>query len=68
MFIVTGGAGFIGSNVVRALNDAGADDVLVVDDLTDGHKFRNLTDCRIADYLDKDDFLAAVQAGKSFGK
>ncbi len=68
MFIVTGGAGFIGSNVVKALNLRGESDVLVVDDLTDGHKFRNIADCDIADYLDKDDFLQAVRDGKSFGK
>lgn len=67
MIIVTGGAGFIGSNLVRGLNARGREDVLVVDDLTDGRKFRNLSDCRILDYLDKDDFLAAVQAGADFG-
>jgi ADP-L-glycero-D-manno-heptose 6-epimerase len=41
MIIVTGGAGFIGSNLVRALNAAGHADILVVDDLTDGHKPAN---------------------------
>lgn len=53
MLIVTGGAGFIGSNIVRGLNAAGRDDVVVVDDLTDGHKYGNLVDCAIADYWDK---------------
>jgi ADP-L-glycero-D-manno-heptose 6-epimerase len=53
MLIVTGGAGFIGSNIVRGLNAAGRDDVVVVDDLSDGHKYRNLIDCSIADYWDK---------------
>lgn len=53
MLIVTGGAGFIGSNIVRGLNAAGRNDVVVVDDLTDGRKFRNLVDCDIADYWDK---------------
>ncbi|MDJ0710298.1 MAG: ADP-glyceromanno-heptose 6-epimerase [Woeseiaceae bacterium] len=57
MFIVTGGAGFIGSNLVQALADRGHDDIVVVDDLEDGHKFANISDLAIADYLDKDDFL-----------
>lgn len=67
MIIVTGGAGFIGSNLVKALNGRGRDDVLVVDDLSDGTKFRNLVDCRIQDYLDKDDFIARIAAGDDFG-
>ncbi|HEN47051.1 MAG TPA: NAD-dependent epimerase/dehydratase family protein, partial [Mizugakiibacter sp.] len=68
MIIVTGGAGFIGSNLVKALNARSIDDILVVDDLEDGVKFRNLADCEIADYLDKDDFLSHLQAGKDFGR
>ncbi|HEY0297567.1 MAG TPA: ADP-glyceromanno-heptose 6-epimerase [Bordetella sp.] len=64
MFIVTGAAGFIGSNLVRGLNRRGIDDIIAVDDLTDGDKFRNLADCRIADYLDKDDFRARVLEGR----
>ena len=67
MIIVTGGAGFIGSNLVRTLNERGRDDVLVVDDLTDGTKFRNLADLEIADYLDKDEFLDRILAGEDFG-
>jgi ADP-L-glycero-D-manno-heptose 6-epimerase len=66
MIIVTGGAGFIGSNLVLGLNKRGRQDVLVVDDLTDGTKFRNLVDAQIADYLDKDDFLARIESGKAF--
>lgn len=63
MIVVTGGAGMIGSNLVAALNAAGHDDILVVDDLTDGTKFRNLADLSIADYQDKDEFLANVERG-----
>ncbi len=68
MHIVTGGAGFIGSNLVRALIERGVDDVVVVDDLTDGHKFVNISDLAIADYLDKDEFLARLAADKGFLK
>ncbi|MBD3768393.1 MAG: ADP-glyceromanno-heptose 6-epimerase [Gammaproteobacteria bacterium] len=60
MIIVTGGAGFIGSNIVKLLNAEGFTDILVVDDLTDGTKFRNLADCVIADYQDKDAFRAKL--------
>jgi ADP-L-glycero-D-manno-heptose 6-epimerase len=67
VIIVTGGAGFIGSNLVRQLNAAGHDDILVVDDLRDGHKVLNLKDCRIADYLDMHEFLTRLAAGQDFG-
>ena len=69
MIIVTGGAGFIGSNIVQGLNARGISDILVVDDLSDGHKCLNLADADIRDYLDKDDFLARiVERGDAFGK
>jgi ADP-L-glycero-D-manno-heptose 6-epimerase len=61
MIIVTGGAGFIGANIVKTLNEQGRTDIIVVDDLSDGKKFYNLSDCDIADYLDKDDFIQRVQ-------
>ncbi|MEE8107878.1 MAG: ADP-glyceromanno-heptose 6-epimerase [Gammaproteobacteria bacterium] len=67
MIIVTGGAGFIGSNLVRALNARGEDNILVVDDLENGIKYRNLVDCRIADYQDKDDFLRRLKSKSDFG-
>ncbi|MBK1868534.1 ADP-glyceromanno-heptose 6-epimerase [Aestuariivirga sp. YIM B02566] len=55
MIIVTGGAGFIGSNLVHALNDTGHDDILIVDDLTDARKHLNLSGARFTDYMDKDE-------------
>ncbi|MCQ8181605.1 ADP-glyceromanno-heptose 6-epimerase [Methylomonas sp. SURF-1] len=64
MIIVTGGAGFIGSNLVLGLNARGYDDILVVDHLSNGIKFRNLVDCRIADYLDRATFLERLQQGR----
>jgi len=66
MIIVTGGAGFVGSNLVRGLNARGERDILVVDDLTDGHKFGNLADCEIADYWDKDLLQQRLSAGLGF--
>ncbi|WP_027713461.1 ADP-glyceromanno-heptose 6-epimerase [Dickeya chrysanthemi] len=67
MIIVTGGAGFIGSNIVKALNDDGYRDILVVDNLKDGTKFVNLVDLDIADYMDKEDFIASIVAGDDLG-
>ena len=60
MIIVTGGAGFIGSNQVKQLNEMGREDIIVVDDLTDGTKFKNIADCSIMDYFDKDEFLPKI--------
>ena len=65
--VVTGAAGFIGSNIVKGLNARGIDDIIVVDDLTQGDKFRNLADLRIADYVDADDFYSIFADG-GFGK
>ena len=61
MIVVTGGAGFIGSNIVRGLNARGITDIIVVDDLSDGNKCRNIQDCLFLDYMDKDDFLVCVE-------
>jgi ADP-L-glycero-D-manno-heptose 6-epimerase len=63
MIVVTGGAGFIGSNLVRELDRRGYSNVVVVDDLTDGRKFTNLVGCNVADYFDKSEFLARLTKG-----
>ncbi|WP_261816470.1 ADP-glyceromanno-heptose 6-epimerase [Vibrio gallicus] len=67
MIIVTGGAGMIGSNIIKALNDKGINDILVVDNLKNGRKFANLVDLNIADYMDKEDFLVQIMSGENFG-
>ena len=66
MIIVTGAAGFVGSNLVRGLNRAGERDILAVDELSDGRKFENLVDCEIADYWDKDLLLERLNGGLGF--
>jgi ADP-L-glycero-D-manno-heptose 6-epimerase len=63
LIVVTGAAGFVGSNLVRGLNARGHRRVLAVDDLTQGDKFKNLVDCDVCDYLDRDEFLARVEVG-----
>ena len=65
--VVTGAAGMIGSNIVHGLNALGIDDVIAVDDLTDGPKYRNLLGARISDYFDKTDFYGRFANG-DFGK
>ena len=66
--IVTGAAGFIGSNIVKALNARGVSDIVAVDNLTKGDKFKNLVDCEIAEYVDKKDFLEVVESGELGGE
>ncbi len=66
-YVVTGAAGFIGSNLVQALNARGETNIIAVDNLTRGDKFRNLVGCDIVDYLDKRDFLEALRAGEFDG-
>jgi ADP-L-glycero-D-manno-heptose 6-epimerase len=56
--VVTGAAGFIGSNLVHGLNAIGVDDVIAVDELTDGMKYRNLLGASVSDYFDKSEFYA----------
>ena len=54
---MTGGCGFIGSNIIKALNQRGEDNIIIIDDLTDGKKFKNIADLRFQDYLDKQTFI-----------
>ena len=62
--VVTGAAGFIGSNLVHGLNAIGIDDIIAVDDLTEGPKYRNLLGARLADYFDKDEFYQRFARGE----
>ncbi len=64
MIIVTGGAGFIGSAIVAGLNSRGIDDVVIVDILGSDEKWKNLRRLRFADYVEADDFLEMLTAGK----
>ncbi len=59
--IVTGGAGFIGSNIVRALNEYGHKNIIIVDHLRDSGKWRNLIPLRFEDYLDREDFIEKIK-------
>ncbi len=61
--IITGAAGFIGSNIVKALNERGVTKIIAVDNLKRAEKFKNLVDCEIADYLDKEGFIERLLAG-----
>ncbi len=62
--VVTGAAGFIGSNLIKGLNARGIDDIIAVDEMTQGDKFRNLADLRIADYVDAGVFYGSFAQGK----
>ncbi len=62
--IVTGAAGFIGSNLIKALNQRGETRIIAVDNLTKSDKFANLVDCEIDDYLDKTEFVERFAAGQ----
>lgn len=63
-FIVTGGAGFIGSNLVKALNDRGCNDIIVVDHVTHASKIHNLNRIRFREYFDKADFRKMILENK----
>jgi ADP-L-glycero-D-manno-heptose 6-epimerase len=67
-YIVTGAMGFIGANIVKALNERGETDIIAVDNLKKADKFKNLVDCEIADYLDKETFLNLVLDGAFDGE
>ena len=60
MIIVTGGAGFIGSNIIKALNQRGENNILLVDHLVNGRKMLNIADLDIADYMDKNEFIQKI--------
>jgi ADP-L-glycero-D-manno-heptose 6-epimerase len=67
MYVVTGGAGFIGSNLARELISRGHE-VAIVDDLRNGHKFVNIADLAIADYLDKEEFVERLERDATFSR
>lgn len=62
MYIVTGGAGFIGSNIINSLNNRGIFNILAVDNLKNGDKFKNISLLKISHYMDKDDFLHSIRS------
>ncbi|HVC10792.1 MAG TPA: ADP-glyceromanno-heptose 6-epimerase [Burkholderiales bacterium] len=66
-YVVTGAAGFIGSQLVAALNRAGVNEIIAVDNLQNADKFRNLVDCEFEDYLDKREFLERLADGQFDG-
>ena len=66
--VVTGAAGFIGANLVKALNERGETEIIAVDNLKSGDKFRNLVDCEIDSYHDKEDFLDLLLDGAFDGQ
>ncbi|MGZ3647893.1 MAG: NAD-dependent epimerase/dehydratase family protein, partial [Syntrophales bacterium] len=61
MIIITGGAGFIGSAFVWKLNEEGIDDILIVDELGESDKWKNLVNRRYVEYIHKDVFLRMIR-------
>ena len=68
MIVVTGAAGFVGANLVKALNARGHTAIIAVDNLARADKFPNLADCDIADYFDKSTFLDRLDGGRWDGE
>ncbi len=66
MIIVTGGAGFIGSNIIKALNERGERNIFLIDNLHDGRKMHNIADLDIADFMDKDQFIEKIDTPHFF--
>jgi len=64
MIIVTGGAGFIGSNIVKGLNDIGIKNIIIVDKLRNQNKWKNLVGLKFEDFIDKDAFLDILRQNK----
>lgn len=67
MIILTGGAGFIGSNLLKRLNELDEEDILIVDNLKKSDKYRNLVGARFKDYIGKSEFLDVIAANKLDG-
>lgn len=65
MIIVTGGAGFIGSNIVKGLNNIGHTDILIVDNLAQTQKYLNMNSLKFSDYIDKQDFIEKLPSLKN---
>ena len=63
LIIVTGAYGFIGSNLVKALNERGFNHIIAVDNLTNGAKAMNLANCELLDYVDKEEFIEGIMNG-----
>ena len=61
--VVTGGAGFIGSCMVRTLNDAGFTDIIIVDNIASTEKWKNLRNKKFAEYVHKDKFVEWLRGG-----
>lgn len=68
MILVTGGAGFIGSNIVHALNARSNESIFVVDNLKRPEKFLNIVDADVVDYMGKEEFIERLARGEFRGK